>query len=315
MKVKVKIKIAAFIITTVFTVGTTVMPTMAYSIKPPAYAVEKELLLNSLTRKERVTLSSVTQKEALSADYTNDWLKKEKSKFPAGKYWNGGNTNSYTNSGCDHKNDKYKCNKFSVQNIFKPNYWGEVPNYGLQCHGFALRLAYDYFGGCDIFVKQKYTSGFHFRVGDIIRINGDSHSVFVTGVDGNSLTYSDCNNGETCIIRWDVSASIKNDKLCRGNAYQYSINYILRPAMSGDIDGDSQITSKDLEALRKILDKKFDYIPSVPNYNTVIKEAADVNNDARITEDDYKILQSSIKYGYIKTGRFLTDLGIWIWSK
>ena len=312
MKTRTTAKIAAFMGAAVIAAGAAVMPAEAVMIVPKNY--EYATVKIALTKKKRVANSTTTQSAANSVTYQNAWLKKEKAKFPAGKYWNGGNPDSWTSTPCTPHGGKVSssCTSFTVHNLFKTGYiLSDSSVKGSQCYGYAAKLAKDYFGGCDVWVKHNYTSGFQFRVGDQIRIGNNQHSVFVTAVNGSKLTISDCNAGGTCVIRWDVSASISANQFKMGSTV-YAIDYIVRPAMSGDIDGDSKITSNDVQAIRKILDYKFKYTSDNWYYNYVVKEAADVNNDGKITETDYYLASNFESAGYIKSGRYLTDIGTWV---
>lgn len=124
-------------------------------------------------------------------------------KFPAGKYWNhrpgtANNPDGYTSSPCTHHgncsangyNGWCGCNSFN--------------NLSIQCMGFAEKLGYDTFGtNPRNWPQDKDLSSV--KPGDIIRYKYDSHSIFVTGVSGNTITYADCNSDGHCIIRWNVT--------------------------------------------------------------------------------------------------------------
>ncbi len=136
-------------------------------------------------------------------------LSELQAKFPDGKYWNhssGGrsnnNPNGWTDTPCSCHgrsacvSDKYgdcRCNYFDG---------------GVQCFGFAYKLAYDAYG--------SYASGWSsgnmssLKAGDVIRYKNDGHSIWVTAVNGDTITYADCNSdtyGNTCIIRWNKTIS------------------------------------------------------------------------------------------------------------
>ena len=121
-------------------------------------------------------------------------------KFPHGKYWNhkpgtANNPDSVTSSPCTHhwNCDWYGncgCNSF---------------NNAIQCMGFAEKVSYDITGVNPNYYEESYTLDVaKLRVGDIIRYNGDSHSVCVTGVNGNQVSIVHANYPSNCIIRWET---------------------------------------------------------------------------------------------------------------
>ena len=136
--------------------------------------------------------------------------------FPNGRYWNHadnpgaannnpmgttatrctGHVNGYNTSTCNHPTFSY--------------------HYG--CWGYADQLGYLYAGSDpNNWAKKTNTDALNYlKTGDIIRFTtsgGGEHSVFVTGVSGNNITFSDCNWPEyinsswvgTCRIRWNVT--------------------------------------------------------------------------------------------------------------
>lgn len=125
-------------------------------------------------------------------------------KFPHGKYWNGGNSDSYTSSPCNHHgscryNGSCGCNSFLGLSI--------------QCMGYAEKLGYDATG----YNPRNNSNGWYtytsssaldsLKPGDIVRYKNDKHSIYVTGVNGDTVTYTDCNSDGHCIIRWNATIS------------------------------------------------------------------------------------------------------------
>jgi hypothetical protein len=84
--------------------------------------------------------------------------------------------------------------------------------------GYADKLGYDTSG----YNPREEDNGWHLekdvaaldelKAGDIVRYERDGHSIFVTGVDGSTVTYTDCNSDHHCIIRWDQTISIEELK-------------------------------------------------------------------------------------------------------
>lgn len=136
----------------------------------------------------------------------NERISQLQKKFPNGKYWNhmgkGANDpNGYTSTPCTHHghcsakgyNGWCGCNSFNNQSI--------------QCFGFAEKLGYDVFGTNPSRTWTKSYNLSNVRAGDIIRYKNNGHSIFVTKVSGNTITYADCNSDGHCKIRWNATIS------------------------------------------------------------------------------------------------------------
>ncbi len=147
-----------------------------------------------------VMLLSVIPMGMLTADAAVT-LADLKAKYPHGKYWNGGNANTYTSTPCSHHgNCSYTggcyCNNFK--------------GHAIQCMGFAYQLASLVYGGDPYadWTPNRSTSALDsLKAGDVVRYQNDGHSIFVTGVSGSTVTYADCNSDGHCIIRWDQTIS------------------------------------------------------------------------------------------------------------
>ena len=128
--------------------------------------------------------------------------------FPEGKYWNHigimcWDMTTTTDSPCTHHSSctysgSCGCNSYKGK--------------ATQCMGFAYSLqdlAFNGFDGYDAEENWNYTDAMsRLKAGDVIRYrNGQyNHSIFVTDVDGTTITFMDCNGtGGTCAIRHDES--------------------------------------------------------------------------------------------------------------
>ena len=79
--------------------------------------------------------------------------------------------------------------------------------------GYAEKLGYDSTG----FNPRVNANGWststsssalnNLKAGDIVRYKNNGHSIFVTAVNGDTVTYTDCNSDGHCIIRWDQKIS------------------------------------------------------------------------------------------------------------
>lgn len=121
--------------------------------------------------------------------------------FPHGKYWNhvgkSNNPDGVTSTACaSHSRCHWginRCNCNSFDNA-------------IQCMGYAHKISYEITG---VYPRNNYQKirtlkASDLRVGDIIRYRWDGHSICVTGVSGNKISFTDCNYIGRCQIRWGV---------------------------------------------------------------------------------------------------------------
>ena len=117
-----------------------------------------------------------------------------------------------------------------------PNYskWTGSFNGGISCFGFANMIGNKVFGSTPSKSWTIVYSIDNVKPGDVVQYgnpnNGYGHTIFVTGVSGNTITYLDCNgNGNysgatevrSCGIKWD-------NKVSKGKAIfgMYSFSYL-----------------------------------------------------------------------------------------
>ena len=144
-------------------------------------------------------------------------LEQLREKFPNGKYWNHvgnpgaenykNNQDGYTSTPCGYHGDIGT--KTQTCNAFMPN----NTQLSWQCMGYAEKLGYDSTG----YNPRNNANGWHtytnvsaldnLKAGDIVRYKNNGHSIFVTGVNGETVTYTDCNSDGHCKIRWDCTIS------------------------------------------------------------------------------------------------------------
>lgn len=126
-------------------------------------------------------------------------LQQLQDKFPDGKYWNGGDADSYTNFPCPSHATTTYCNCFTADGR---SAW--------QCYGFALKLGYDAYGTSPR--NWNYTTASSYvdslKPGDIVDNSGNPyHTVFVIGVTDTDIIVGECNWGGRCLIKWGRSIS------------------------------------------------------------------------------------------------------------
>lgn len=128
-------------------------------------------------------------------------------KYPEGKYWNHvgmdhNNAEGWTDTPCDHPL------------IYSNGWWHYVSNGTcnssggtMQCWGFVNKLAYECYGTIEHSFWPTTTLD-NLKPGDGVRFMNDSHSIFITGVDGEKVTYGECNGDyRTCQIHWNVETT------------------------------------------------------------------------------------------------------------
>ena len=163
---------------------------------------------------ERET-STVTENEysPSQSDRFDSLLSLLKKKFPHGKYWNHmpykgtgkeyNNQDGWTNIPCT-KHNHYCGTKEQTCNGYAPN--GAETSW--QCMGYANKCGFDMTGhDPEKSSEWKKTTNVndlkYLKKGDIIRYKNDGHSIYVTGVSGNYVTYTDCNSDGHCGIKWE----------------------------------------------------------------------------------------------------------------
>ncbi|MBQ8279207.1 MAG: Ig-like domain-containing protein [Roseburia sp.] len=140
-------------------------------------------------------------------------------KFPQGKYWNHlvcsghaynsnymctncGNPDGYTDYPCATHSGNASVGQYDC------NGW-----YGIQCNGFVRKLATDAYGS--MHTSWSIGSIDNVKPGDIIHYYGGGadlsygHWVMVIAVNGDVLTFGECNYGAKCQISWNRTMNLK----------------------------------------------------------------------------------------------------------
>ena len=164
---------------------------MKYNHRPLAFLLAALMLLS---------VCSAAPFSVSAASETPQVLLDLMTKFPHKAYWNhvGSSKNNPdgvtdtpcpTHVGCSWKEGACTCNSFCQ---------------AIQCMGFAYKAGYDIVGSNPRNWERRETlDADKLRVGDIIRYRGDRHSLCVTGVSGNRISFVDANWYPMCQIRWD----------------------------------------------------------------------------------------------------------------
>ena len=258
----------------------------------------------AIVEMDEKTASTVeTMPELKSGTLTISQLRQ---KFPAGKYWNhannpGKNTNNqdgYTSTPCP----KHGTVGTSSQtcNGFAPN----GTQLSWQCMGYAEKLGYDTTGSnprVNSSVWHTYTNASaldNLKAGDIVRYKNNGHSIFVTAVNGNTVTFTDCNSDGHCKIRWDQTIS----KATLRSSFTH-VRSVARAASDADqcncsssYAGDYTCTANGNLYIRSGHGSNYSKVGSIPHGATVSVSKAD-GNWAHVS---YNGIQGYASMSYLK---------------
>lgn len=248
-----------------------------------------------------LTYTSLLQSQGANATHMSSFVRAEQQKFPNGKFWASDDNNTYASSNpYNLDNGLSVCPTFFRG--FDRSFHFENEERYTQCAGFAKKLQRDYFGSTKCLQILKTSTAYEPRIGDHMRVEPQpyscpsGHSIFVTAVNGNTITYADCNaNGDNMIL-WNRKATYsKTDQsvvLADGSKYYYK--WVERPMMLGDANGDSYVNAQDVTTLQTLVTKGRYYSSTADTDLTYRNFAADVNKDGSISQADVDLLKSQI---------------------
>ena len=257
-----------------------------------------------------ITASAVDTTAYSNSQFTQHWselIAIEKAKFPEtynGRqcYWNASSEDSFTTSPCGHGWEGYSascqfilpsCSFYNSKDynvIIEKDGHNQAMTYG-QCAGFAVKLQTDIFQVSTIVRLQTDHSGYYtalnnkkvaynFKVGDSVRFGG--HSIFITGVNGNNLTFAQCNEDGHCAIDWD--ATTYHGTTITASYLKSRVEYIDRPMLTCDLNLDGKLDTDDAAIFRNTIMKDGSVIGN-SGY-----AAYDINNDNYVDEKDYNLI-------------------------
>lgn len=168
----------------------------------------KRIVLGMLFLLMTVVLMDV-KAEAATIDFQAK-VTELQTKFPHGKYWNKvglttDNSDGYTETACTlHKTTGVDC-VYDTGGCTCNHFTGGGGHLmATQCMGFANKLAYDVFGETTWTQISSPTvvQVADIRIGDIVRLDYNSHSVFVIARTGNNIMVGEANYPSGCQINW-----------------------------------------------------------------------------------------------------------------
>lgn len=161
--------------------------------------------------------------DSFAADGVTMRLEKLKKEFPSGYYYNHkvNSTEDTVTSLLEDRNESYS----SVVTQYPClDHDGKAPvgaydcNYfdgGYQCHGFASMIFYEIFGVRQTTQKRIKKNTSKIKPGDLVRMDGDTHSAVVVSVKGKTFTVVESNIGDSqernsCKIRWGRECKVSD---------------------------------------------------------------------------------------------------------
>lgn len=258
-----------------------------------------------------VTQNTLSQSSANNGTRFSNFLRSASYKYPQGTYWTADDVNTTSRYTATTRNGITIGPTFRRNFDSTYNYLYQEPYY--RCAGFARKLQQEFYE-TTTFLHLTEEGDFTYvpRVGDHLRCgftghsitNDDGHSIFITGVtkinnNEYSIIYADCNANGDSMIAYTQSGKIRrsngNISITLGN-YSYRFDFVERPVMVGDVNGDSYVDSKDITLMQKLVNNS-NYRES---YSTDIKfrnEAADLNRNGRVDNSDLTALKNAVKSG------------------
>lgn len=173
-------------------------------------------------------------------------------KFPHGKYWNhvgmtADNSDGYTNVACSLHKTSGVDHVYGTGGCTCNHFAGGGHVSATQCMGFANKLAYDVFGNTTWMQISSPTAAqiADIRIGDIVRLDYNSHSVFVIARTGNDIMVGEANYPNGCRINW---GRIINLSTANVTYYERAANYTtVIGDQTSDVTGGGDVTTESTE--------------------------------------------------------------------
>lgn len=264
------------------------------------------------------------------------YVNEEKSKYPETAhgqqtYWNGGNLDSFSLTPCtptyEGSATHDRCNVMESTTHFKfykPDYSLITENYiddrgrphsttYSQCYAFALKIASDIYKA-SIFCRYPidssgyitYSNGtkslYQPQLGDVLRISTyesatANHSIIITGISGNNITFAQCNADGHCEIDWDQTRIAYHNNSGSITYYAATASRLRTLARNGHVERVCKIGDLNLDGIIDSND-----ITKLQNYLATGKaefplQVADANENCVIDENDITALQNIINNG------------------
>lgn len=197
-----------------------------------------------------LVLVSGQNSQAATIDFSTKVVELQK-KFPQGKYWNHvgmstDNSDGYTEKPCTSHGKSGVDHIYGTGGCTCNHFAGGGHVSATQCMGFTNKLAYDVFGNTTwtTISNPNATQIADIRIGDIVRLDYNSHSVFVIGKNGSSIIVGEANYPKDCQINW---GRIINLSTANVTYYERAANYdsvMGNNASNGNTGGTTEATTQ-----------------------------------------------------------------------
>lgn len=166
--------------------------------------------------------------QAATVDFVTKLVELQ-TKFPEDKYWNhvgstADNSDGYTDSPCYLHKTAGVSHTYGTNGCVCNHFAGGGHLSATQCMGFANKLGYEVFGNTTWTTVNSPTAEqiADIRIGDIVRMDSNSHSVFVIARNGNVITVGEANYTGPCQISWDRMIDLSTANI---TYYERAANY------------------------------------------------------------------------------------------
>lgn len=208
--------------------------------------------------------------EYIPIQTVSDKLISMKEEYPEGMKW--------TND------DKYKWN-------------GGLYSYGGGCAAFAFIMSDSVFGDLK---ARKHTDFSHIKVGDIVRLDDNAHSVIVLQKEDNIITVAEGNYNSS--IHWGRKINLSDNS----NGFTYVIT---RYPKSGDINGDNDIDAEDASLILAEYSNLSTFSES--DFDDRKKWASDIDGNGKTDASDASLALAF--YAYLSTSNDTSQIDIREW--
>ena len=186
--------------------------------------------------------------------------------------------------------------KWTNENVYAWN--GGVYSRGGGCVSFAFILSDSIFGDLP---ASKHTDFSQIKVGDIVRLYNDIHSVVVLKKEGNIITVAEGNYNSS--IHWGREIDISDSS----NGFTYVLT---RYPKCGDTSGNNDIDAEDASLVLAEYSALSTSSPST--FDDIKTWAADVDGNGKIDSNDASAILAFYAYLSTNNDTFQIDIREWI---
>lgn len=185
--------------------------------------------------------------------------------------------------------------RWTNDNVYAWN--GGIYSRGGGCVAFAFTLSDSVFGNLN---ARKHTDFSQVKVGDIVRLHNDAHSVIVLQKQDEIITVAEGNYNSS--VHWGRKIDLSDSS----NGFTYVLT---RYPKSGDINGNNDINAEDASLVLAEYSAISTFSSS--DFNDREKWAADVDGNGKIDATDASFILAF--YAYLSTNNNTSQIDIREW--